>query len=65
MSLSDGVASTKLIFVNPSLFEPRCMNMLGYLILKNVLEEQYEKIFKERYEKKYANRRFEGTSVHI
>ena len=40
------------------------MNMLGYLILRNILEEQDERIFKERDEKKYTSRGFEGTSVH-
>ena len=42
----------------------RCMNALGCLILRNILEEQDEIIFKERDEKKYASRGFEGTSVH-
>lgn len=42
----------------------RCMNILGYSILKKILEEQDEKIFEERDEKKYKSRGFEWTSVH-
>lgn len=42
----------------------RCMNKLGCLILRDILEKQEEKIFKERDKMKYASRGFEETSVH-
>lgn len=42
----------------------RHMNMLGCLILKDILEKQDKKIFNERDEEKYESKGFEGTSVH-
>ena len=42
----------------------RCMNELGCLILKDILEKQDEKIFNERDKKNYKSKGFEGTLVH-
>ena len=42
----------------------RYTNMLGCLILKDILEKQDEKIFNERDKEKCKSKGFEGTSIH-